>query len=378
MARGLVRLALLAAAAGCASSSESQDPDRLPRAVAVAMVVGGGQPMTAWFSVEPNPRGHVDVRVANGLEFPGKDGVFGLDPVSPGRDAWRLTERLGGATVDFALPTGAHLRPLRLDDDEAWFYERDAVSGWACALRTGACRAVGDLPPELPLTRPGPGAGFALTLDDEGTLRFRQPHQGTTAGDIVASRVVDVVAVRWYLAAPSSRVAEYVDRTFRGRGGLRVRFGAVTVDGELDEWGDAEPEVVEAPWQAAVRDDWTGPDDASFSIAARWSADDLCFAGRLRDDVLTADDALTFVLRKDRYVLPLAAPELADFPAAVHAEAFGWHYEACVPRPRWTTERGDKPFSASLRDHDEGTDGDLLATAPVFGQLPVGYLELVP
>lgn len=371
----MIWLALLV---GCASSSESQDPDRLPRAVSVAMVVKGGHPLTAWFSVSPNPRGHIDVRVANGLEFPGKDGVFGLDPVDPGHQQWRLTERLGGATVEFELPGTTRARPIRVDQQEAWFYARDADTGWACSLRTGGCRAVEGRPVAATMTRPGPGAGFALTLDELGTLRFRQPHQPEGAGDVVAARVVEVVAVRWQLAEASSRVTEYVDRTFRGRGGLRAKFGEVTVDGRLTEWAGAEPDVVEAPWQAAIRDHWTGPSDGSFSIASRWSKTRLCFAGRLRDDALTPDDSLTFVLRRERYELPLAAPELAEFPAVVVRETFGWHYEACVPRPAWTVERGEKPLSIMFRDHDPGADADLLSSAPVFGTTPVGYLELVP
>ncbi len=377
MGRGVGVVGLLAVA--CGPSPEAHDPDRLPRAVVVSMVVGGGQPLTAWFSVEPNARGHVDVRVANGLDLPGVGGVFGLDPVDPARSEWQLVERVGGALVPLDLPKGgASLRPVRVDRDEVWLFPRDATSGWACALQGGACRAVAGEPPEPELTRPGPGGGFRLELDD-GTLRFRQPHQDASArADVIATRVVAVVGVRWVTEAPEPHVVEYVDRTFRGRSSLRARFGEVVVDGVLDEWDDVEAEVVEAPWQAARRDDWNGPDDGSFSVGARWSEDDLCLAGRLRDDFLTADDSLTVVLKKERYELPLANPELADFEAAVTPEVFGWHYELCLPRPGWTEDRADRPFAVMLRDADAGSEADLLATAPVFGQFPVGTLELAP
>ncbi len=367
-------MTLLALLAACSTHQEQADPDRLPRAVAVAMVLAGHQRVTAYFSVEPNPRGHVDVRIARGLELPGSEAVFAVEPDDDDRYSWHLTERLGGARVPFLTPGTEQVRVTRLDDRDVWLFPRDGTEGWACALLTGRCREVAEPFPELPLTRTGPGSGFRLELDDK-TLRFRQPHQTEAArADVVATRVSAVVGVRWYLKAPSARVAEYIDRTFRGRGTLRAALGDVVVDGVLDEWAAAEPEVVDAPWQADVREHWHGPADASFSVAALWSDERLCLAGRLRDDVRTAHDTLTVVIRKERRELSLLAP---PDNAVVVREDFGWHYEACWPRPWFASAGASVPMTVQLHDEDGTGDVDVLATAPIFGTIPVGAIDIV-
>ncbi len=367
-------MSLLALLTACSTHLEQADPDRLPRAVAVAMILAEHQRVTAYFSVEPNPRGHIDVRIANGLEFPGSEAVFAVEPDGDDRYSWHITERLGGAQMPFLTPGTEQVRVTRLDDRDVWLFPRGGTAGWACALLTGRCREVTEPFPELPMTRTGPGSGFRLALEEK-TLRFRQPHQTDDArADVVATRVGAVVGVRWYLKAPSARVAEYIDRTFRGRGTLRAKFREVVVDGRLDEWAAAEPEVVDAPWQADVRRHWTGRDDASFSVAALWSEDSLCLAGRLRDDVRTAKDKLTLVIRKERRDVPLLNPP--DNAVLAH-EDFGWHYEVCWPRPWFATAGASVPIAVQLHDEDGTGDVDVLATAPIFGTIPVGALDLL-
>lgn len=367
--RGLT--ALLAVA--CSQTAEPLD-EPLPRAVAVAMTARGA-PITAFFSVQPNQNGHVDVRITNGLELPGERAVFAIEPTDDRRIAWRLIERLGGARVSLRLPATAALRPSSMEEGAAWFVAAGTADSYRCDLGTGDCAQTGDPAPAPRLSRAGPGAGFQLELHD-GTLRFHQPHQSQdTPGDIVATRVGEILGVRWYHNAPTPRVREYLDRTFRGRSSLVAEFGAVVVDGILDEWAAAEPAVVDAPWQLAEREGWFGPDDASFSVAVRWSDSQICLAGRLRDDVLTAQDIFTVALGQERWTFP---PLSAGDQSAFHAEAFGWHYEFCRPRPSVFTEGHDPAFAMLYDDHDGDGAIAQLSTAPLYRTLPAGSLKLAP
>lgn len=388
MGRRLALSALLLA--GCAPGPDVSEPagpasaEALPRAVAVAMAVGGGQPLTAYFTVVPNPRGHLDVRVVNDLELPGEQGVFRLAPEEGARPGWELTEQLRHARVPLLLPPDAALRPTRLEPASAWFFP-ESGAGYRCDLRTGAC-AEAPTRPEVELTHTGPGHGFRFTLTDR-TLRFHLPRQDDAAdGEIVATRVREVIGVRWMHTLPDGAVQEYLDRTFRGRGTLRATAGDVVVDGQMDEWTVAEPGVVDAPWQARVRDHWRGPTDASFSVDARSSAARLCFGGRFRDDDLRAGDTLTFAVGPARVTLDLAAgtvrvvavgEEAAAGPpeARVSPELFGWHYEVCVPHTPLTRERREVAFAAWYTDVDGADPADELGTAPVAGDTPTGTLE---
>ncbi len=349
----------------------------LPRAVAVALT-SRGEPLTVFFDVQPNLNGHVDVRIASGLELPGQHAVFAIEPVDPGRKAWALVERLGGARVAFDLPALVRLHPARLDDHTAWFYDHDGATGWRCAMDTGACLEDPNGIPEIVLERPGPGSGFRLELE-EGTLRFHHAHQAAeTPGDVVATRVTDLLGVRWYSEAPTATVREYLDRSFRGRSSLEAHFGDVVLDGALEEWVAEEPAVVESPWQAAVRGGWFGPEDASFSVAVRWSDADVCFAGRLRDDALTSEDLFTVAIGRERWLMSPLDPSSADGRAIVQKEAFGWRFELCHERPSVLRSGREVPFAVLYRDHDAGTDADLLSTAPLFRGVPAGSLTLEP
>ena len=360
-------------AAACSPAARPLD-ESLPRAVAIALT-SRGAPITAFFSVQPNQNGHVDVRIANGLELPGERAVFAIEPTNDGRTAWHLLERLGGARVALGRPATAALRPSHLEVGAAWFVSSETSKTWRCELGTGGCAQAVEPAPAPRLTRPGPGTGFQFDLHDD-TLRFHQPHQSEdTPGDVVATRVGEILGVRWYRDAPTPRVREYLDRTFRGRSSLVAEFGAVMVEGTLDEWATAAPAVVDAPWQLAEREGWAGPDDASFSVAARWSDAQICLAGRLRDDVLTAEDTFTVALGRDRWSFPPLAP---GNQAAFHAETFGWHYELCGPRPPTLSAGHDLAFAMIYDDHDDDGAKAQLSTAPVYRTLPAGSLTLSP
>lgn len=384
-------VALAAGAPGCASERHSGAAEPLPRAVAVAVVVTGGQPLTAYFSVLPNQRGHIDVRVANNLQLPGAEGVFRLVPNGPERTGWTLREELGHAQVPLRLPETEPLRPVRFEFTSAWLFP-EAGPGWKCDLRSGACE-VSEAAPELELTHPGPGDGFRLHLDGE-TLRFRQPHQADSSeGEIVATRVLRLLSVRWLHEPVDEDVQEHLDRTFRGRVTLRAASGPATADGVMDEWAAAEPAVVDAPWQAGVREHWMGPSDASFSVAARAEESRVCFGGRFRDDDLTEGDTLTFAMGHVRTVLNLTSGVAASGSAStstsrgeagapsttavVEPEVLGWHYELCTDRPARSAERPEITFAAWYTDQDGVESPDELGTAPLFGATPTGTLAFV-
>ena len=379
----MIRL-VLAGSLGCRptgpAADESAVPDPLPRAVAVAMVAVGGQPVTAYFSVVPNPRGHIDVRVANNLRLPGERAIFEIRPDSPERTTWSLHEAIGQARVPLHLPGTVAVRPVRFESSTAWLFPTDGP-GYRCDLHSGDCAPTASYP-SLELTHSGPGSGFRLALEDR-TLRFRQPHQPDDGpGEIVATRVLDVLSIRWLHDLPDAAVMEHLDRTFRGRGTLHAGDGAVVVDGDMDEWDVAEPVVVDAPWQAATREHWHGPSDASFSVAARVDGARVCFGGRIRDDELSSGDQLAFALGAERATLTLATGEFVtgsadpiDLVAVVTPEAFGWHFEACELRPTRTSDRREVAFAAWYRDQDGADAPDELATAPVDGDTPTGTLD---
>ena len=369
----------VASLSACAPAGAPDDPTPLPGAVALMAVVAGGQPMSVYFTVDPNPRGHIDVRVANALVLPGKHGVFALAPAAEADlSSWSVREQLHGATVPLLLPGEAAVKPHRLDAHTVWMTGSEG-GDWACDLLTGACDESADTP-ELELTRRGPGNGFRLAVEDE-TLRFRQPHESDSEpGEVVAVRVKEILAVRWIEGSPSADVSEYLDRTFRGRGALHVEPGSTVVDGDLEEWPLAEPLVVDMPWQVSTRAHWTGDKDASFSIAARTDESELCFAGRIRDDSFTPADTLTMVIGRERYSTPVLSPSLPEGDVVIEEEWFGVHYELCLPRPARLTAGHQVIFAAEYLDDDGPaptmSTPDVLLTAPIFEGAPTGSLAL--
>ncbi len=368
---GHAQLILLLGLLGCSGGGAEGDEGPLPRAVALVAMRTDGEPLSVYFAVEPNPRGRIDVRVTDAMALPGPRGVHAVGTSEGGR--WRLVEEVRATTEPIPLPTGPRWSLLRLQTRQAWF-SAPGVRDQLCELPSPRCAEAPTPPAPLTLRRPGPGGGFRLDLTD-GTVRFWPPHLPDGAeGERIVDGVATLLAVRWLEGLPAAPVREYLDRTFHGVGGLAATEGAVVLDGALDEWRDSVPDVVESPWQVAVRRHWSGPDDASFSVAALAAPTALCFAGRLRDDDLREGDVLTLHVGEARWTLPLRPGAEAD-GLVVREERFGYRFEVCREgRPPAAT----LPFAAILQDRDGEDEADILSTSPIFRGGPAGTLRLPP
>ncbi|MBM4369784.1 MAG: hypothetical protein FJ102_26475 [Deltaproteobacteria bacterium] len=244
-----------------------------------------------------------------------------------------------------------------------------------CEMSTATCAPTGELPPSAEVQAAGPELGFRVSLDDDGNVYVLLPHhEGNGEGERVASDVQRIVSVRWLVDAPEVRVQEYLDRTFRGRANFIARRLDVALDGRLGEWEGIEPAVVDAPWQAEVREGWLGPADASFSAALAVDGDDLCVAGRLRDDRHLDGDAVVLSLEDERFTVPVASDSSTS---RVRREWFGWSYEACLAGVASEID-DDTPVVVSYRDADGQGLASVLATSPSIGRWAVGRVERLP
>lgn len=371
---GHAQLILLLGLLGCSGQGaevDEGDEGPLPRAVALVAMRSDGEPVSVYFAVEPNPRGRIDVRVADAMALPGPRGVHAVSTSEGGR--WQLVEEVRSTAAPIPLPPGPRWSLLRLQTRQAWF-SAAGLPDQLCELPSPRCAEAPTPPSPLTLRRPGPGGGFRLDLTD-GTVRFWPPHLPVGAeGERIVDGVATLLAVRWLEGLPAAPVREYLDRTFHGLGGLVAAEGAVALDGALDEWRDSVPDVVESPWQVAVRRHWTGPDDASFSVAALATPTALCFAGRIRDDDLREGDVLTLHVGEARWTLPLRPGVEAD-GLVVQEERFGYRFEVCREgRPPAAVV----PFAALLQDRDGEDEADMLSTSPIFRGVPAGTLRLPP
>jgi hypothetical protein len=332
-----------------------------------------GRPLGGYFAVEPNPRGRVDVRLTNRITLLGPKGVFTLEPGADAAGRWTLVEELHGTRLALPLPDDGEWSFAGALAPDAWF-SAPSHGHQRCDLFGRSCAADAAGPPTPTLRRQGPGEGFRLATVN-GTLRFWPPHLPEGAdGEAILGDVSRLLAVRWLDVLPTAAVREYLDRSFRGAARLEAEAAPTTLDGDLDDWRATEPEVVDSPWQAAVRRNWHGPADASFSIAARFDGDTLCFAGRLRDDDLREGDQLTLHFGAERWVLPLQ-PGAGTEGLVVAREPFGFHFEACRRAP---PHDRSTPFAALLEDRDGDDDADILSTAPIFDGQPAGALLFPP
>jgi hypothetical protein len=366
-------VACLLVACGEADDGSETEDGPLPRAVAIVAQRGGGAPVSVYFAVEPNPRGKVDVRLTNRITLPGPRGAFTLSASQDEPAHWALVEEVRSARVALPLPPTSAWTLQRFQPRQAWFSTEDAPAQ-LCDLLRGDCSPAPTPPPALSLRRAGPGGGFRLGLE-AGTLRFWPPYLPPGAdGELILDDVTALLAVRWLQALPAAPVLEYLDRSFRGAGRLEATAGVVTLDGNLEEWRDADPNVVDAPWQAAVREHWTGPADASYSIGAMATPTRLCFAGRYRDDDLRPGDVLTLHLAAERWTVPLHPGAQAE-GLVLAPEPFGHRFEVCRAHAAVV---GTVPFAALLQDRDGEDEADLLSTSPLYDGQPAGTLSLPP
>jgi hypothetical protein len=366
----ILSLPLLPLLAGC-SRSVAPSQALLPTQVAIVAEQEAGSPgeqpeaVSVVLDLRRNSRDQLDVRVSNGVRL------------WDGRHMWKVTEvqdalghglhvqdqqaKLGG---DIPLHAADRLRVVGMTRRDVWV-ELPDLSVFRCALARPSCEAA---PVEaLPLNHPGPGGGFELTLRD-GALRLTLPFaEGEPA--VLLDHVTRLIGVHWVHEGWLQQ-DPMLDQTYRGRAQIVAQARDVTVDGDLDDWSDAEPLVVDAPWQVeAGAERWDGAGDASFSVAAArqthsgasrgGASGDACFAGRVRDDAWTAEDVV---------VLRIGDAEVSVAPQT--DGVFSRTFEVCT-----TVNAGDLPFVAAYIDHDP--DGSTtLSSAPLNGGKTEGRVRV--
>lgn len=330
----------------------------------------GPEPLSVVLDLRRNSRNELDVRIAEGMRLWDGRHLWEIAPTTGaeghGLRVNDLHASLGG---DIPLHADAPLQVARMTRRDVWVRLPNGSIA-QCELDRPRC-APGALEP-LPLDHPGPGVGFQLSLEN-GELRLQVPF-APAPGIEILDHVTSVLGVHWVHEAWLDR-DPLLDRTYRGRGTITAVPLLVTLDGDLHEWKAAEPLIVEAPWQVeSGADRWSGNRDAGFSVAAartsRVNGPVACFAGRIRDDDWTPDDALTFYVGGVQLAVALLTPSTVD--SRVGDGWFSRAYEVCLPI---STELPELPFSVVFRDHDE--EGDtVLASAPTVGGHPTGILRI--
>lgn len=356
---GAVLLSL--ALAGCGELPHPKT-NLLPAQVSLLVETIDGEPLSILLGLRRNGRDQMDVRLSSGWRVYDGRHVFEILPATDGRTPIR--ELVHDTRAD--IPVDAPL--VAVERGHAVFGEGDAAI--RCALETRLCKpALG--PPDVPLTHPGPAPGFRIALSG-GKLRIGLPLSHEPR--LVHEGVKRIVGVQW-VRGEDDDAQEVLNRTFRGQATVRAAPRPATLDGALDDWAHARPTVVGAPWQlqSGARG-WDGPRDGSFGIAASWTDTQACFAGRVRDDRLTAGDQLAIHLGGDSVVVPLLGP--APPEARLWDAWLGVGFEVCLPlegRP----VRSEMPFAATLVDSDDDLPPTVLATAPEADGRPLGHLALI-
>lgn len=351
---------LLALLAGCDRLAPARRA-LLPSELSVLAETTDGEPLSLFLGLRRNSRDQLDVRIADGAQVYDGRRVWALEDAPNGLT---VVDRVTGDRVLFAAGPGARL--LALHQRTAWL--EGPAGTLACSLKDGRC---GMEPlPALPLDHPGPGNGFALALDGD-TLRVHLP-QERVDGIVLAEGVARVIGVYW-VRGSTGEADTVVHRTFRGRARVHAQARGVSADGDLGDWPDAAPLVVEAPWQLqSGADGWSGERDASFSVAAAWSADTVCVAGRIRDEDVRDGDVLTVRVGGTARAFPLTGPAPAG--GALERGWLGAAWETCLPLP--TAAGARLPFAVSYADTDGDGPVTVLASAPAAGGVPLGELVL--
>lgn len=364
-ARRLIGALLLS---GC-EDIRPPDDSVLPTQLSLLVEEFGGGMLSAVVDLRRNTRHQIDVRVSEGLRLFDGRRLWEIELMAQG-SRWGLRARdlLGGGQLE--LPVGAASPPeiAALNRNQIWVRDEEHIV--RCSLDRPSCGPAAEAE-RPPLDHAGPGAGFHLRLVGDEVLLVL-PQDGEHEGDPILEGVERIVGVHWVHEGFLQR-DPVLDRTFRGRATLVAGERAVNHDGDLGEWVDAQPLVVDSAWQIEEgAPSWTGPRDASFSVTASSAAGRLCLAGRTRDDEPQAGDALELIVGPQELMIPLDGSRIDDDRVRVGPESFGFHFEVCVDESPDAGER--VPFAAVLRDVDRGST-TVLTTSPLPGGTPTGWLR---
>lgn len=375
-------LGVLVDGPGCARSPHPSQV-LLPTQLAVVAErdgAAGPEPVSLVLDLRRNSRDQLDVRISPGLRLWDGRHLWDLTASFDARGhGLRVSDVKAGLGGDVPLFGAEPLAVVGLTRRAAWVQLPNGAV-FECQLSRAECVESAVAP--LPMSHLGPGSGFALTLEG-GDLKLRLPF--AKAETVLLEHVQRLVGVHWVHETWLDH-DPVLDRTYRGRGSLTAVARQITPDGDLHDWADAEPMVVDAPWQVqAGADGWSGPRDASFSIAVAHSDGaggpgvqgalgerSLCFAGRVRDDDWMLADALVFRVGSEtsRVSLELGSAGGAgahDGSAIVRGGWFSRSYEYCVRASTSKLPPGDVPFSASFEDHDDASSSVISSASSSHG-----------
>lgn len=366
-----------------------ENPRLLPTQLSMLVETTTGESLSVVVELTRNLRDQLDLRIAEGNLF------------YDGRHIWEFREgemmdRVGGdkrILTPGTLQLLDRLAILLKQNEQLISCDTSQWPEWSEIPTPPGnhpvnCQPATDLP-ALRYTYPGPNGGFLLTRD--GTLvRVRLPQDADTEGQIVLRDIDRILGVRW-VQDPSEAARPTLERLYRGRAVISAPELAVTVDGDLEEWAEAEaahpgdpvfaPLVVEREWHLeSGGESWQGANDISFSVAAaRTVHQQVCLAGRARDDDREEKDAIYLNIGAQHYTIPLAPlmvseawqGQVGPIQVAIARDWYGARYELCLTR-----EIGDRvPFSMAWYDADAGQEATLLTTAPSNGTVtPPGWL----
>ena len=155
------------------------------------------------------------------------------------------------------------------------------------------------------------------------------------------------------------------------------------MDGRLGEWraSRAVPvDTAESVLEGA--EDWSGPRDASFGVAARRAGDRVFVAVRLRDDHLVPGEdelTLTFADRSWTFAVPEPGdrgPRERDGARFAFSEPIDHGIVLEVELPFAGAPPGQLvlPLVVGFRDRDPGEGGTRLASAPDPWLVEIGYV----
>ncbi len=345
---------------GCDRLSSTSD-SILPVQLSLLVEQLDGTPLSVVVDLRRNSRFQLDVRVSRGQRF--FDGVHLWEAFAVRTDdafTYRFNDLLSETTRDLPLRMATAPELLSIGRTDVYVGQGDRL--FVCGFNRWSCAPTSEVAPP-PIDHQGPARGFHVREED-GAVWLTLPMDDSPEGEPIIDNVRRVVGLHW-IHERFFEAVPVLDRMYRGRANLTVSDRPVVVDGDLDDWAEAVPVVVESPWQ--IEDGplaWGGPQDASFSVAAARSAGQLCFAGRVRDDHLVSGDAVHIGVGDQDFTVGLLDAE---------RDWFGVRFEACLPVA--LTQQAEA-FGVEFVDVDPGQAVTVLATSPQLGGRPTGTLRV--
>ena len=345
--------------AGCGQLGATSE-SILPVQLSLLVEQMDGTPLSVVVDLRRNTRQQLDVRVSRGQRF--FDGVHLWEMFAVRNDdafSYRLQDLLSHTSRDLPMRMSTAPDLLGIDHNQVWVGQGDRI--FECTFARWSCMPASEVG-RFPYEHQGPGRGFHVRQEGAQVL-LTLPMDPTGAGEPILDDVRRVLGLHW-IREHFLQSDPVLNRMFRGRADLEAPDLDVVVDGDLDEWIDSHPVVVDAPWQIeAGPPSWSGVQDASFSVAAVRSGENTCFAGRVRDDHLVEGDLLH--IRLGDQDVPV---RLVDAPS----DWFGVRFERCVP---FSLGSASVPFGVLLDDEDPGEAPTRLSTSPELLGHPTGSLR---